>query len=250
MRKAVWGNGVVRLRRGFVSVVAVACVVAFAAVAGAQVPAPAPPAAATEPAPTGVTPPAGYVIGPDDVLAIVFWRDKEMSAEVVVRPDGKISLPMLNDVTAAGLTPEALAGVIAKAGAKFVRDAGATVIVSEVYLDNPGSSSRTVTPKAYVRTPIAPTTMSTAKSYSVYGYLKPRHTSGTSPVRIYKERYSNGKWYAYGYVSAKASNYSSYSKYSVSMRLTKTGRWRLRAYHADTGHAASWSSGFDYVTVK
>ena len=42
---------------------------------------------------------------------------------------GKISLPMLNDVTAAGLTPEALAADVAKAGAKLVRDAGATVIV-------------------------------------------------------------------------------------------------------------------------
>ena len=42
--------------------------------------------------------PAGYVIGPEDVLSIVFWRDKEMSADVVVRPDGKISLPLLNDV--------------------------------------------------------------------------------------------------------------------------------------------------------
>ena len=52
--------------------------------------------------------PADYVIGPDDVLSIVFWRDKDMSAEVVVRPDGKISLPLLNDMQAAGLTPEQL----------------------------------------------------------------------------------------------------------------------------------------------
>ena len=49
--------------------------------------------------------PAGYVIGAEDVLSIVFWRDKDMSADVVVRPDGKISLPLLNDVEAAGLTP-------------------------------------------------------------------------------------------------------------------------------------------------
>ena len=45
------------------------------------------------------------MIGPDDVLPIVFWRDKDMSADVVVRPDGKISLPLLNDV--AGGRPDA-----------------------------------------------------------------------------------------------------------------------------------------------
>ena len=52
--------------------------------------------------------PPDYVIGPDDVLSIVFWRDKDMSADVAVRPDGKISLPLLNDVQAAGLTPPQL----------------------------------------------------------------------------------------------------------------------------------------------
>lgn len=76
--------------------------------------------------------PSDYVIGVEDVLSVVFWREKDMSADVVVRPDGKISLPMLNDVIAAGSTPEALAAVVAKAGAKFVRDAGATVIVKEI----------------------------------------------------------------------------------------------------------------------
>ncbi len=83
----------------------------------------------TAPAPTV---PSDYVIGVQDVLSVVFWREKEMSAEVTVRPDGKISLPMLNDITAAGLTPEGLAAVVSKAGEKLVRDAGATVIVKEI----------------------------------------------------------------------------------------------------------------------
>ena len=56
--------------------------------------------------------PEGYVIGAEDVLVVTFWRDKELSGEVVVRPDGKISLPLLNDVQAAGYTPEQLAGVV------------------------------------------------------------------------------------------------------------------------------------------
>ena len=61
--------------------------------AAAQPPAPKPAEAAV---------PTDYTIGPDDVLSVVFWRDAEMSAEVVVRPDGKISLPLLNDIQAAG----------------------------------------------------------------------------------------------------------------------------------------------------
>ena len=76
--------------------------------------------------------PSDYVIGVEDVLDVVFWRDKELSAQVVVRPDGKISLPMLNDVVAAGLTPEGLADIVAKAATKFVRDPGATVMVKEI----------------------------------------------------------------------------------------------------------------------
>jgi polysaccharide export outer membrane protein len=88
-------------------------------------PAPRPPAA-TAPVPSD------YVIGVEDVLTIVFWREKELSAEVVVRPDGKISLPMLNDVPAVGLTPEALAATVAKAATKYVKDPAATVIVREI----------------------------------------------------------------------------------------------------------------------
>ena len=76
--------------------------------------------------------PAGYVIGVDDVLSVVFWREKEMSAEVVVRPDGKISLPLLNDMQAEGLTPEQLRQAIEKAAAKFIADPNATVVVKTI----------------------------------------------------------------------------------------------------------------------
>src|SRR5689334_14591064 len=72
---------------------------------------PSPPADTASAAVAVVPPvvPKNYVIGVEDVLNVVFWRDKDMSAEVVVRPDGKISLPMLNDVAAVGMTPEELA---------------------------------------------------------------------------------------------------------------------------------------------
>src|SRR5690349_8983035 len=49
-------------------------------------------------APAGVATPPGYVIGADDLLAIRMWGDTQLSVDVVVRPDGKISLPLLNDV--------------------------------------------------------------------------------------------------------------------------------------------------------
>src|SRR5688572_19371439 len=52
--------------------------------------------------------PSGYVIGADDVLNVVFWREPDMSAEVIVRPDGRISLPLLNEVHAQGQTPTEL----------------------------------------------------------------------------------------------------------------------------------------------
>ena len=50
----------------------------------------------------GSTDAPDYVIGPGDILAIVFWREQDMSAEVVVRPDGRISIPLLNEVEGEG----------------------------------------------------------------------------------------------------------------------------------------------------
>jgi len=76
--------------------------------------------------------PKGYVIGPEDVLSIVVWREKDLSTDVIVRPDGKISLPLLNDVQAAGYTPEQLAEIVEKAAAKYVTDSDATVIVRQI----------------------------------------------------------------------------------------------------------------------
>lgn len=103
----------------------------------AQVPPqPAPTGAAPAPAPPGqpegITPPADYVIGAEDVLNIVVWREKELSAEVTVRPDGMVTLPLLNDVQAAGLTPDQLRQQITTAAAKFVADPTVTVIVRTI----------------------------------------------------------------------------------------------------------------------
>ncbi|MDH4062922.1 MAG: polysaccharide biosynthesis/export family protein [Acidobacteriota bacterium] len=80
---------------------------------------------------TVVTPP-DYVIGPDDALSVVFWREKDMSGDVVVRPDGMISLPLLNDVMAAGLTPEQLRERLTQQASVFLNDPQATVVVKEI----------------------------------------------------------------------------------------------------------------------
>jgi polysaccharide biosynthesis/export protein len=80
----------------------------------------------------GVTPAPDYVIGSGDVLAIVFWREQEMSVEVVVRPDGRISIPLLNDVEAVGLTPEDLRQRLVTAAQRVVQDPNVTVVVKQI----------------------------------------------------------------------------------------------------------------------
>ncbi|HKB10343.1 MAG TPA: polysaccharide biosynthesis/export family protein [Vicinamibacterales bacterium] len=93
----------------------------------------APVAAAGAAVPTRVATPRGYVIGVDDVLSILFWRDKDLSApEITVRPDGKVTLPLLNDVQAAGLTPEQLRDTVLAAARKYIEDPQPTVIVKEI----------------------------------------------------------------------------------------------------------------------
>jgi polysaccharide export outer membrane protein len=76
--------------------------------------------------------PPDYVIGPDDKLGVLFWRDEAMTADVTVRPDGKISLPLLNDVQVAGLTPEQLRTYLMGAAKKFVADPTVSVVVREI----------------------------------------------------------------------------------------------------------------------
>lgn len=82
--------------------------------------------------PPGMAIPGSYVIGPEDVLGIVFWRDKEMSTDAKVRPDGRIALPLLNEIQAAGLTPEELQKKITEESKKYMEDASITVVVREI----------------------------------------------------------------------------------------------------------------------
>ena len=89
--------------------------------------------AETPVAPT-TDPPAHFVIGPGDVLAINVFKEPEASVpSIVVRPDGFISLPMVKEVEAAGLTPVELEKVLSQKFARFLRDADVAVIVKEVH---------------------------------------------------------------------------------------------------------------------
>jgi polysaccharide export outer membrane protein len=99
----------------------------------------------------------GYVIGPDDVLSIVFWREKDLSGDYVVRPDGKITLPLLNDVQAAGLSTDQLREALLTEAQGFVKDPSATVIVKQINSRKVFITGMVVRPGAYTIT--APTTV-------------------------------------------------------------------------------------------
>ena len=131
-------------------------------VASAQQPpqpaAPRPSQAAAGPSIPGVVKaPEDYVIGADDVLTVLFWREKEMSGDVVVRPDGKITLPLLNDIVAAGLTTEQLRERITAEATRFIEDPSATVVLKQLNSRKVFITGEVEKPGPYVLT--APTTI-------------------------------------------------------------------------------------------
>jgi len=71
-----------------------------------------------------------YVIGPLDTINVVVWRNPELSGTVSVRPDGRISTPLVEDIQALGRNPAELARDLEKALAKYIRDPVVTVMVS------------------------------------------------------------------------------------------------------------------------
>jgi polysaccharide export outer membrane protein len=73
-----------------------------------------------------------YVIGPEDVLHIAVWKESDLTATLPVRPDGKISLPLLNDVQASGLTPLQLASSLTEKLKKYIADPRVTVVVTTI----------------------------------------------------------------------------------------------------------------------
>jgi len=74
--------------------------------------------------------PADYIIGADDTLHVTVWKEPDMSVTLPVRPDGKISIPLLDDVQAAGMTPMQLATSIKDKLKKYIADPRVTVVVT------------------------------------------------------------------------------------------------------------------------
>jgi polysaccharide export outer membrane protein len=85
-------------------------------------------AAKDAPAPAAAA--ASYKIGPDDTLHVSVWKEPDLTATLPVRADGMISLPLLNDVQAAGLTPMQLAASLTEKLKKYLADPRVTVVVT------------------------------------------------------------------------------------------------------------------------
>jgi polysaccharide export outer membrane protein len=101
-------------------------------VAFAQQAAPKPlPAPTAAPAMVSAAP-SDYVIGPEDVLQVSVWKNETLSRVVPVRPDGKISMPLLHDIQAAGLTAMQLRDKISRALGEFMPNPEVSVIVTDV----------------------------------------------------------------------------------------------------------------------
>jgi polysaccharide export outer membrane protein len=143
-------------------------------------------AAATEAAPKKpATDDPNYVIGPQDVLDISVWKEPELTRPVPVRPDGKISMPLLNDVQAAGRTPLQLAADITAGLKKFVTDPQVTVIVMTINSQRVFILGEVSRAGAY---PLLPNmtvlqALSSAGGFTVYANLK----------KIYVLRVEDGK---------------------------------------------------------
>jgi polysaccharide biosynthesis/export protein len=84
------------------------------------------------PSPRPATNNPNYLIGADDELNVSIWREPDISRSVPVRPDGKISLPLVNDVQAVGLTPMQLGAEITTRLKKFIADPQVTIIVARI----------------------------------------------------------------------------------------------------------------------
>ncbi len=90
------------------------------------------PMADSNAAPVPATTDPSYVIGPEDVLDINVWKEPDVSRVVPVRPDGRISLPLINDVQAGGLSPQQLAALVTEKLRKYFNEPQVTVIVTAI----------------------------------------------------------------------------------------------------------------------
>jgi polysaccharide export outer membrane protein len=125
-----------------------------------------------------------YVIGADDMLQISVWKEPDLTESLPVRPDGKISMPLLNDVVAAGLTPTQLADSISTKLKKYIADPRVTVVVTamnsqRIYVMGEVTHTGTMTLKP---------NMTVLQALASAGFTQFANTKG-----IYVLRIENGK---------------------------------------------------------
>ena len=130
-----------------------------------------------------------YKIGPQDVLRIDVWKEPDISRVVPVRPDGKVTLPLLNDVQAVGLTPEQLANSIATGLKKYITSPQVTVGVTEINSRRVFVTGEVSKPGAY---PLLPN-MTVLQAITIAGPL----TQFAREKKIYVLRMENGRQVKY-----------------------------------------------------
>ena len=98
---------------------------------------------------TDEDPPNAYAIGLGDVLEISVWKNPELTSTVPVRPDGRISVPLLGDVQAAGMTPLALKQTLTDGYKEYVTAPGVSVVIKEIHSRKIFVTGEVATPGAY-----------------------------------------------------------------------------------------------------
>ena len=125
-----------------------------------------------------------YIIGADDMLHISVWKEPDLTESLPVRPDGKISLPLLNDVVAAGLTPTQLADAITGKLKKYIADPRVTVVVTAMNSQKIYILGEVLHPGAAILQP----NMTVLQALASAGFSQFANTKG-----IYLLRNQNGK---------------------------------------------------------
>lgn len=82
--------------------------------------------------PVQYAPPSEFVLGPEDVLVVTVWRNQDLSKEVVIRPDGGVTMPLIGDIRAAGMTSETLAKRLTERLAEFMSNPIVSVQVKDI----------------------------------------------------------------------------------------------------------------------
>jgi polysaccharide export outer membrane protein len=133
---------------------------------------------AKDPAPTSQASPT-YVIGPDDTLYISVWKEPDLTETLPVRADGKISMPLLNDVQAAGLTPMQLGAALTDKLKKYVSDPHVTIVVTQMNSQRVYVTGEVLHPGAMNLTP----NMTVLQALSSAGFTQFANTKGIYVLR-------------------------------------------------------------------